>query len=338
MNDRVYRILLLHGLTYLTVAVWIPGSWLIPYFFPTIDEAHGVCLILTAIVSISMLSIWRHYVHWSGMRTSATASLTALMFAQVIIWKPIWSSTKCATEDVLRGGQSISLSGIWCLACSLIWWGGILLARSRAKTSAQIAGRKFMSKEAARLVLAGCMIPLIPGLWLFSMGTMDIFNIFSDDKTEMWLALELPFATAVVLWWLLWRRAVVWNTRVKIKTVALAILFLASAAWYYIPWARNHNATTGFEEFLYHSTQSLPLWGMALWFGGTAIIWRSDKRSRVLTSAVPSSKWVSTCPSCSYDLTGLREVRCPECGWTSTIDDVVRRSIDDWAAASDLTV
>lgn len=29
------------------------------------------------------------------------------------------------------------------------------------------------------------------------------------------------------------------------------------------------------------------------------------------------------CPKCGYNLTGLREARCPECGATYTLDELV---------------
>ncbi len=47
---------------------------------------------------------------------------------------------------------------------------------------------------------------------------------------------------------------------------------------------------------------------------------RSSSRARIVTGDdVP-------CPSCGYNLRGLREARCPECGSSFTIEQLVRSS------------
>lgn len=78
--------------------------------------------------------------------------------------------------------------------------------------------------------------------------------------------------------------------------------------------------------FFYALAYTLPLFAAALWFGGTAWLWRSNTDSE--THVLPTDGLCGVhCPQCSYNLTGLREVRCPECGWASTVDDIVNRSL-----------
>ena len=48
-----------------------------------------------------------------------------------------------------------------------------------------------------------------------------------------------------------------------------------------------------------------------------------------LASEADMSEFVR-CGSCGYSLVGLREVRCPECGWQSTIDEAVRRGMAEF--------
>lgn len=68
-----------------------------------------------------------------------------------------------------------------------------------------------------------------------------------------------------------------------------------------------------------------------LWFAGTAWLWRSDRIDLPagLASESDLSRFVR-CGNCGYSLVGLREVRCPECGWGSTVDEVVRRGMAEF--------
>ena len=62
------------------------------------------------------------------------------------------------------------------------------------------------------------------------------------------------------------------------------------------------------------------VWGLA-WFGLTPLVWKEtraerDGRLRAQgTDALP-------CPTCGYNLTGLREATCPECGARYTLDQL----------------
>jgi ribosomal protein L37E len=73
----------------------------------------------------------------------------------------------------------------------------------------------------------------------------------------------------------------------------------------------------------------LPFFAAALWLAGTAWSWRSlglHVSAATLAGTTDMEQWL-VCPRCGYSLIGLREVRCPECGWNTTVDDVVRRSL-----------
>ena len=71
-----------------------------------------------------------------------------------------------------------------------------------------------------------------------------------------------------------------------------------------------------------------PLFAFALWLAGTAWLWR-NRHPHALVDPLSGIgvEDVARCPTCGYNLRGLREVRCPECGWASTVDDIVQRSI-----------
>ena len=74
---------------------------------------------------------------------------------------------------------------------------------------------------------------------------------------------------------------------------------------------------------------SAPFLALAIWFAGTAWLWR--KRESPVVFAASNTEHVS-CPQCSYNLKGLKEVHCPECGWTSTVDQIVKLAFENAAA------
>lgn len=60
---------------------------------------------------------------------------------------------------------------------------------------------------------------------------------------------------------------------------------------------------------------------IVLWLFGTAIAWREtagERRQRLEAMGVSALP----CPSCAYNLSGLRESRCPECGAAYTLDQL----------------
>ena len=59
----------------------------------------------------------------------------------------------------------------------------------------------------------------------------------------------------------------------------------------------------------------------ATWLGSTALIWRetsAERRDRLARLGIGAIG----CPTCGYNLTGLREARCPECGSQYTLDQL----------------
>lgn len=77
----------------------------------------------------------------------------------------------------------------------------------------------------------------------------------------------------------------------------------------------NDSVLTGVLVF---STVLIPL----VWLISTVFIWREtpaergDRIHRSTTAAI-------ICPTCGYNLTGLNESRCPECGSGFTLDELL---------------
>jgi ssDNA-binding Zn-finger/Zn-ribbon topoisomerase 1 len=60
---------------------------------------------------------------------------------------------------------------------------------------------------------------------------------------------------------------------------------------------------------------------LPMWMASTALVWRETRVERRRRIARRGAGHV-TCPECDYDLTGLREARCPECGTRYTLDQL----------------
>ena len=83
--------------------------------------------------------------------------------------------------------------------------------------------------------------------------------------------------------------------------------------------------------FAVHSALGGPPFGFVLFGGGvppiawvlaTVLIWRETAEERMARITAAGTDAV-LCPNCGYNMTGLREARCPECGSVFTIDQLV---------------
>lgn len=121
MSDRLCRMQMMIALPYGVVGVFYFSFGLCQDFKLSKDSLQFACLMGTLFASLTVLSVWRRYVHWSGLRVSSTVALSLLMIGQVVVWKPIWSTTQCAVEEYQKFGQSGSCLGLWMGSCALVW-------------------------------------------------------------------------------------------------------------------------------------------------------------------------------------------------------------------------
>ncbi|MBX3385804.1 MAG: hypothetical protein KF768_04470 [Phycisphaeraceae bacterium] len=110
-------------------------------------------------------------------------------------------------------------------------------------------------------------------------------------------------------YWLIWRGVVAWTARRKVRTAVTAaigvcaILVLDAAValstvymHQWVPWIMLINGGT-----------------TVTWLIVVSVIWAETPRERA--ARIASAGSTSTlCPACRYDLAGLSNLRCPECG------------------------
>jgi hypothetical protein len=168
-----------------------------------------------------------------------------------------------------------------------------------------------MSPLISRIMLTILLFPLAA---LFNFVVYMFIDHGNWSSTaEIWFASGLTCAFIVAYWLLLWRSSVQWNRRrVRMTYVAGAAATVAGLGIGLALDAFQHDSTA-----TYAGWTAIPL----LWVTATIFIWREtpEERGLRLTAGVRDAV---ICPACGYNLTGLRDCRCPECGATFTLDEL----------------
>jgi hypothetical protein len=173
----------------------------------------------------------------------------------------------------------------------------------------------------ARLILAMLILPATAVVGLLGLIIVVARNSgrgppSAGDVLVLW---TVVYTFVAAYWVLLWRSTVRW-TRARVRNTMLAgVVAVASSG--------------GFAAVVVIVTRAAPL-GVAMLLGGglapivwvlaTVLLWRETPAERVERMAgLTGNRAAVFCPACGYDLSGLREARCPECGGTFTLDALV---------------
>ena len=173
-----------------------------------------------------------------------------------------------------------------------------------------------MSRLIARILKSNFVFPLAAVvyliIWMESWRRGGFFvesrhNGFLISGAAMWAFMGL-------YWFLLWRKSVHWSApRISLT---LAALPLACAAGGIIFAITQSSFDDGFAYFMASITSPL------LWLVATVPLWRESAPERADRAATQSGRQAVVCPTCGYNLTGLNQARCPECGATFTLDQL----------------
>jgi uncharacterized paraquat-inducible protein A len=182
-----------------------------------------------------------------------------------------------------------------------------------------------MSQLIARILLAIFVIPLASLIylvtlmqserwlrqWFMSQNSFAYYN--EVGRLPYAISGLIAWAFLAIWWFLLWRKSVRWNG-MRIGLTAISIL-LAVAAGYLVAVILNQSQHE-FGDFV--GSAAAPL----LWIVGTIFVWRETAAERA-ARVNDSGQDAIICPTCGYNLTGLTEPRCPECGTQFTLDQLL---------------
>jgi hypothetical protein len=167
-----------------------------------------------------------------------------------------------------------------------------------------------MSQLIGRILLSIFIFPLASVL--YTIVCVAAFR-HNNDTAAFLIAGVVTSIFIAIYWLLLWHKAVRWtNGRTELTIGAgLGSVMLAAVAG-----AITNSIESGFGAFV--GTVTAPL----LWLVATVLIWRETAEERARRLANSGTDAV-VCPTCGYNLTGLKESRCPECGTQFTLDQLL---------------
>lgn len=292
-------------------------------------ELRAACIAGSIAFCLPIVVLFRNSVRVRSRARRLTLFWTFVLGLHLVIFQPLWQPNSCALAEVLLMGQSMGMGGLWLIACAASWWGLRFVAR-RVEFKPIATGDRSMGPGTRRLVFGFALMPLLPGIFfILATALMDLTD--ADSQSASVVAYMVCAAIAVASWLLLWRRAVAWTPGQVRMTAVLGGLFLLSPLLLYLD-------DPLMSDWISTIIIVAPLLFFAAWLIGTSLLWRTDEPAFQLASSSPHVGGASSvhavqmqellrCPACEYLLKGLREVRCPECGWASTVDDLFARTL-----------
>ncbi len=170
------------------------------------------------------------------------------------------------------------------------------------------------------------MFPL--GVIFYTLVTMASYQLMRDwtnysrrENTMFFVSGVLTWMGVALYWWLLWRGSIRWDSKRKAytggATAGSALVGIFSGI---CGAAMAGNGSSDFGVFFGG------LVAIVTWLVATVFIWRETSQERK-DRIKKSGKSTVTCPTCGYNLTGLSESRCPECGSKFTLDELMAAQV-----------
>jgi hypothetical protein len=172
-----------------------------------------------------------------------------------------------------------------------------------------------MSRLIARILLALSIWPLASLVYLVLFFVIEDGRRYPTEKTTVFLwSGVFTWVFMAGYWLLLWWGSVRWTGERSSLTVFAALG--AAMAGTVLGAMAGSMVHRNFGYFI--GSMAAPI----LWLVTTIFIWRESAAERsARVSAIRRDSIV--CPTCGYNLTGLKESRCPECGTQFTLDELL---------------
>jgi len=174
-----------------------------------------------------------------------------------------------------------------------------------------------MTRTIARLILAMLLLPCTGAVFLILFLALIASAGGPPAVGRLVLMWGLLYVFVGAYWIILWHDMVPWNRRRVGRTALAAVLSVAGGvAVAYGCRVINRQVPPPIAVLLGGGTVPIT------WVLATVLIWRetaAERLARLTAHGMP----VIACPLCGYNLAGLTEARCPECGGRFTLEQVM---------------
>jgi dolichyl-phosphate-mannose--protein O-mannosyl transferase len=171
----------------------------------------------------------------------------------------------------------------------------------------------------ARLILAMLILPATGAVFLVAFLAIIVRSAQNGPPTmgAVVLLWAVVYTFVATYWILLWRSTVRWTRARERNTVLAGVVAIASGI--------------GFAVALVTAARGIPhvIAGLIgggtvpiVWVLATVLLWRETPAERLARMSNLVANPTVLCPICGYNLSGLREARCPECGGNFTLDEL----------------
>ena len=171
-----------------------------------------------------------------------------------------------------------------------------------------------MSRLLSKIMLALLMLPLAALVYMLVVTALLESILGYPNRIAAFIVADLVTAAFVAGYWIvLWHGVVRWTSRRVRSTFAAGLGAVVIGA---VAGGLAGHVEDDFGAFV------AGLVAVLVWLTATVLIWRetADERSGRLRGA---GRLTVACPRCGYNLTGLQQTTCPECGTTYTIDELI---------------
>ncbi|MBX3403955.1 MAG: hypothetical protein KF699_11150 [Phycisphaeraceae bacterium] len=176
-----------------------------------------------------------------------------------------------------------------------------------------------MTPTTSRLLLSMIFLCAQVSAYLVLFNILYMSTPWDEFQTHIYTGVALH-PVGLILWPLIWVRAVRWTSLRIVATLAWTAGSLLLAGAVFVGWIILA-AVTGWMDEDYASAICVPL-AMILWPLGTVFIWQDRLGDRAARSRAAQREGVK-CPGCGYALSDIRSTTCPECGRTFTVRELV---------------
>ena len=171
-----------------------------------------------------------------------------------------------------------------------------------------------MTRLVARLVLAMMILPFSGTLFVILMAVL-VGGGRPPKGTEFVVMWAVLYTFVAVYWVFVWRSVVRWTPNRVIFTFVMGVVAILLTLVFGLLIA----VITREDEMAYFFGGGV---APVFWVFTTILIWREsagERRARLTAAGVDTV----ACLVCGYNMTGLSEARCPECGARFTLDQLL---------------